>query len=226
LPEADLARSCEWRIVLNNFVTTGLATAKQSAGVWRIEDFTSFGPWPNEWVRCGRGSVGGKKDGARTLRVEVHGLACKLGLLAADVRNAVNKRKLRIPKRFGPVGGRGTNAIGFVNYTFDCEADERRRKRSSVVIEAKCVNVHGDAFRYEFRMREDEPKPRRKKGGGGGGGGGGRPKPQCEPGYSPCLPVVGDLDCADIPAHKKPVTVTGGDRYRLDADNDGVGCET
>jgi endonuclease YncB( thermonuclease family) len=47
----------------------------------------------------------------------------------------------------------------------------------------------------------------------------------CEPGYSPCLPVTGDLDCADIPASEKPVHVTGSDPYRLDANGDGLGCE-
>lgn len=46
----------------------------------------------------------------------------------------------------------------------------------------------------------------------------------CEPGYSPCLPRVADLDCADIPASKKPVRVTGTDPYRLDANHDGWGC--
>lgn len=60
-----------------------------------------------------------------------------------------------------------------------------------------------------------------------------QPKPQpahaaagsCEPGYSPCLPVTSDLDCADIPDGKKPIHVTGSDPYRLDADGDGLGCE-
>jgi hypothetical protein len=37
---------------------------------------------------------------------------------------------------------------------------------------------------------------------------------------------VPDLDCADIPDSQKPVTVTGSDQYGLDADNDGIGCET
>lgn len=49
---------------------------------------------------------------------------------------------------------------------------------------------------------------------------------KCEPGYSPCLPVVADLNCSDIPASKKPVRVTGSDPYRLDADHDGLGCES
>jgi endonuclease YncB( thermonuclease family) len=48
----------------------------------------------------------------------------------------------------------------------------------------------------------------------------------CEPGYSPCLPITGDLDCPDIEAMGlAPVTVTGSDRYRLDGDGDGTGCE-
>lgn len=49
---------------------------------------------------------------------------------------------------------------------------------------------------------------------------------RCEPGYSPCLPVVSDLDCNQISAADKPVRVTGSDPYRLDADHDGWGCES
>lgn len=47
----------------------------------------------------------------------------------------------------------------------------------------------------------------------------------CAAGYSPCLPVKGDLNCADIASAKRPVRVTGDDPYGLDADEDGVGCE-
>jgi endonuclease YncB( thermonuclease family) len=48
----------------------------------------------------------------------------------------------------------------------------------------------------------------------------------CHPSYSPCLPVVGDLDCADIRAMGvAPVRVLGTDPYRLDGDDDGYGCE-
>lgn len=47
----------------------------------------------------------------------------------------------------------------------------------------------------------------------------------CEPGYSPCLPVVADLDCGDIDESLKPIHVTGDDPYRLDRDGDGWGCE-
>jgi len=44
----------------------------------------------------------------------------------------------------------------------------------------------------------------------------------CMAGYSPCLPITGDLDCGDI-GHS--VLVTGSDPYRLDADGDGTGCD-
>jgi hypothetical protein len=52
----------------------------------------------------------------------------------------------------------------------------------------------------------------------------GRIERGCEPGYSPCLPRVADLNCSDIPASKTPVRVTGSDPYRLDANHDGWGC--
>ena len=37
------------------------------------------------------------------------------------------------------------------------------------------------------------------------------------------VPVVGDLDCGDV---NGPVRVTGSDPYRLDADGDGIGCDS
>jgi hypothetical protein len=51
------------------------------------------------------------------------------------------------------------------------------------------------------------------------------PGGSCEPGYTPCLPVAGDLDCGDISDSLKPIHVTGSDPYRLDGDGDGLGCE-
>ena len=52
------------------------------------------------------------------------------------------------------------------------------------------------------------------------------PASNCHPSYSPCLPIVGDLDCADVRAlGVAPVRVLGSDPYRLDGDNDGYGCE-
>ncbi len=49
-----------------------------------------------------------------------------------------------------------------------------------------------------------------------------KPAKNCMTGYTPCLPVVADLDCGEI-GH--PVTVTGSDTYRLDRDGDGIGCD-
>ena len=52
------------------------------------------------------------------------------------------------------------------------------------------------------------------------------PPTNCHASYSPCLPIVADLDCADIRAMGvAPVRVLGSDPYRLDGDNDGLGCE-
>jgi len=49
----------------------------------------------------------------------------------------------------------------------------------------------------------------------------------CHPAYSPCLPIVGNINCSDLSGGQKPVTVYSPavDPYRLDSDNDGVGCE-
>jgi micrococcal nuclease len=61
------------------------------------------------------------------------------------------------------------------------------------------------------------PKPTKKPSGGGG---------SCHPSYVPCLPVTDDLDCAEVGSMGvAPVDVVGPDSYRLDGDNDGLGCE-
>ncbi len=61
------------------------------------------------------------------------------------------------------------------------------------------------------------------------------PASNCTPGYSPCLVYHGgaDYDCygggGNGPYYTAPgvvYTVTGSDPYRLDADNDGMGCES
>ncbi len=54
-------------------------------------------------------------------------------------------------------------------------------------------------------------------------GSGGDASNDCMDGYSPCLPIRADLDCGEI-GHS--VKVTGSDPYRLDADGDGVGCDS
>jgi hypothetical protein len=65
------------------------------------------------------------------------------------------------------------------------------------------------------------PPPSGGGGGGGTGGGGGR---DCHPSYSPCIPADRDYDCGELP--DGPYAVTGDDPYRLDADGDGIGCES
>ena len=62
------------------------------------------------------------------------------------------------------------------------------------------------------------PKPATLVGGGGGGGG------NCAPGYTPCIPPYPpDLDCGDLSG---PIQVRGSDPHGLDADGDGVACES
>jgi resuscitation-promoting factor RpfB len=50
------------------------------------------------------------------------------------------------------------------------------------------------------------------------------------PGYSPCVPIASDVDCAggsgNGPAYVEgPIYVTGDDPYDLDRDGDGIACE-
>lgn len=79
--------------------------------------------------------------------------------------------------------------------------------------------VSGDReyHRYGFHCHTGGRLSRQSTANNGGSG--------CQPGYSPCLPRVADLNCADIPASKKPIRVTGSDPYRLDGDGDGIACE-
>jgi len=56
------------------------------------------------------------------------------------------------------------------------------------------------------------------------------PDSECDPNYSPCVPVASDVDCAggrgNGPAYVKgPVRVIGKDIYKLDRDHNGIGCE-
>lgn len=57
-----------------------------------------------------------------------------------------------------------------------------------------------------------------------------KPASRCHPNYGGCVPIASDVDCAggsgDGPAYVDgPVDVRGDDVYRLDHDDDGVGCE-
>ncbi len=98
--------------------------------------------------------------------------------------------------------------------------------RASLSWGVKCLKtgqfckVAGDReyHRYDFHCHTSARLSRSGRGGNSTGAG-------CQPGYSPCLPRVADLNCADIPASKRPVRVTGSDPYRLDGDGDGWACE-
>jgi hypothetical protein len=67
--------------------------------------------------------------------------------------------------------------------------------------------------------------------GSGESGEAARPASGCDPSYSgACLnPYSADYDCeggsGNGPDYTSTVTVVGEDRYGLDADGDGVGCE-
>ncbi|WP_405434632.1 G5 domain-containing protein [Micromonospora sp. NBC_00617] len=55
-------------------------------------------------------------------------------------------------------------------------------------------------------------------------------KSNCDPNYSPCVPIASDVDCAggsgNGPAYVSGVVkVIGDDIYDLDRDNDGYGCD-
>jgi micrococcal nuclease len=50
------------------------------------------------------------------------------------------------------------------------------------------------------------------------------PSPACHPSYRPCVPNDRDYDCGELPS--SDYVVTGPDDYRLDGDNDGIGCES
>lgn len=60
-----------------------------------------------------------------------------------------------------------------------------------------------------------------------------QPARRCTPGYSPCIPLKpSDVDCyggsGNGPRYTRAgvvYTVRGADRYGLDTDNDGKGCE-
>jgi hypothetical protein len=80
--------------------------------------------------------------------------------------------------------------------------------------------INGDREYHRYRFHCHTGRLSRSSAGGNSTGGG------CQAGYSPCLPRVADLNCSDISDSKKPVRVTGSDPYRLDADHDGVACES
>jgi hypothetical protein len=91
-------------------------------------------------------------------------------------------------------------------------------RQYSTSIADSAVSVRSSCGKFLVTIQgRDRPTPQPVSGGGGSG---------CHPSYRPCLPIVGDLDCPDVRRMgKAPVRVVGYDAYRLDRDNDGVGCE-
>ncbi|WP_410789258.1 G5 domain-containing protein [Kribbella sp. C-35] len=52
----------------------------------------------------------------------------------------------------------------------------------------------------------------------------------CDPNYSGCVPIASDVDCSGGSGNGPeyvdgPIDVVGTDKYRLDADHDGIACE-
>jgi endonuclease YncB( thermonuclease family) len=74
--------------------------------------------------------------------------------------------------------------------------------------------VAADDASGTYRCVESVPQDIQAEGSSGG---------PCAAGYSPCVPPYPpDVDCADV---NGPITVTGSDPHRLDADGDGSACE-
>jgi endonuclease YncB( thermonuclease family) len=87
-------------------------------------------------------------------------------------------------------------------------AAERKARRDGAPLWADCGGPDAP-----LRAAAPSAKPRGLMGSGG----------SCATGYDPCLPAGPDLDCADVPG---PVRVLGSDPHRLDADGDGMACES
>ncbi len=69
--------------------------------------------------------------------------------------------------------------------------------------------IKGDREYHRYHFHCHTGRLSRSAAGGNSTGSG------CQPGYSPCLPRVADLNCSDIPASKKPIRVTGDDPRAL-----------
>jgi resuscitation-promoting factor RpfB len=58
-----------------------------------------------------------------------------------------------------------------------------------------------------------------------------QPGNNCDPNYTPCVPIASDVDCAggsgNGPAYVDgPIQVIGSDPYDLDRDGDGIACDS
>lgn len=70
----------------------------------------------------------------------------------------------------------------------------------------------GDPCNYDSPPAQSTAEPESKQ------------RSACAPGYDPCVPPYPpDVNCDDV---NGPITVTGNDPHGLDADGDGVACES
>jgi hypothetical protein len=137
---------------------------------------------------------------------------CRVRAYRIVLRRPGKNLRLKAWRRVLAPGQRGRLRLGISKRNKDQLKKQARRSR--LLVRAKVTNANTGEVDYlgkNFRFKAPKPK---KEGGG-----------NCAPGYSPCLPIVNDLDCDDIPDSQKPIVVTGSDPYNLDGDGDGLGCE-
>ncbi|MEX1140980.1 MAG: hypothetical protein WD399_08100 [Thermoleophilaceae bacterium] len=162
-----------------------------------------------------------KRPGHTVVRVRATGDA-RLAIKLLRRGKPVYRRKLEsrggttFKKRF-KWSCRRTGVFRLVVTARDSYGNRMTERRRWKVSARRCKRLraaeHRAAERRAARRRAQRERERAKE-------------PECAPGYSPCLPVVGDLDCGDISDSLKPIRVYGDDPYGLDGDNDGLGCES
>lgn len=131
--------------------------------------------------------------------------------------------------RGGADFGRTMVREGFAaEYTYDTayqrqdsyQAAEQEARAANRGLWAKCGGPHKAPSAPETTPEPETTEPDSGGNGSGGGGGAGG----CADGYDPCIPPLPpDVNCDDVDG---PITVTGSDPHGLDADGDGVACES
>ncbi|MBA3719272.1 MAG: thermonuclease family protein [Nocardioidaceae bacterium] len=134
-----------------------------------------------------------------------------------------------VETRGGADFGRTMVRGGFAaEYTYDTayqrqgsyQAAEQDARAANRGLWAKCGGPHKAPSAPETTPEPETTEPDSGGHGGGGGGGAGG----CADGYDPCVPPFPpDVNCDDVDG---PITVTGSDPHGLDADGDGIACES
>lgn len=125
----------------------------------------------------------------------------------------------RVPSVIGKSKASATRALKHAGFTVRTTTRTRTSGRSGVVLNQSPRGT--TRAKPNSTVRIVIAKVRRKA----------PPSPNCTPGYSPCLPPASDYDCAGGTGNGPkyvdgPVDVAGSDPYELDADGDGVGCQS